>query len=210
MCTVLPFVLNAVHAKLLPPEQQTEATNKRSEIFLKSMNALRARRNHVKPITDVIEQVVTSTEPRQPLSDSGKLIALQPEYYLRVMQTLDFVISTGKLPTDSEELYSLNNPSPVTTCSDSSEVMGSTRAVKEVDFSQPLETMNQLPDLPEVIEGVSEGPPDHDLYDSICLTQDLSSRLGAQMADSRPSYPILRDIFGLCQDHDIDALLNMI
>jgi hypothetical protein len=208
MCTVLPFVLNAVHAKLLPPEQQTEATKTRSEVFLKSMNALRARRNHVNPITDVIEQVVTSTEPRQPLLDGEKLVALQPEYYLRVMQTLDFVVSTGKLPSDSEDLCSLNTPGPVTTRSDSSEAIDFA-AVNDIDSSM-MDPMTQLPDLPEVIEGASERPSDNSLYDSIWLTQDTSSGLGAQMADSRPSYPILRDIFGLCQDEDIDALLNMI
>ncbi|KAL2846463.1 fungal-specific transcription factor domain-containing protein [Aspergillus pseudoustus] len=41
-------------------------------------------------------------------------------------------------------------------------------------------------------------------------TTNTYIELGAQMADSRPENPFLRDIFGLCRDLDFEALLGMV
>ncbi|KAL3481302.1 fungal-specific transcription factor domain-containing protein [Aspergillus californicus] len=62
----------------------------------------------------------------------------------------------------------------------------------------------------EMLE-IAQGQTNDGLYEYFSTPEeDTGVGLGAQMADSRPSDPFLRDIFGLCQDQDIDTLLSMI
>ncbi|KFY96027.1 hypothetical protein V500_02589 [Pseudogymnoascus sp. VKM F-4518 (FW-2643)] len=98
MCIVLPFVLHAMPAKLVPDTKQSEESIKRTESFLQLTQSLQTRQNNIGTVTDVIEQIITFIQPHKPIEDLKQLISLQPAYYIRVLETLDLALATGRFP----------------------------------------------------------------------------------------------------------------
>ncbi|KAL2826241.1 fungal-specific transcription factor domain-containing protein [Aspergillus cavernicola] len=194
MCVVFPFVLDAVYLEGVPHADQSEASNKHNETFLESMRALRTRYNYVDPITNVVDKVLSLIKPCDAIPSWKQLIASRPGYYIALLRTVDLVLSTGRLPSGAPVAYTLGSESEVSVADPTT-----------IRFCSP-ELLQECSEVPDSALELS----DDSLYQSNYFPVESPLELGAQMVDSRPSDPFLRDIFGLCQDQDIETLLGMV
>lgn len=198
MCIVLPFVLHAMPAKLVPNTKQSEESIKRTESFLQLTQSLQTRQNYIGTVTDVIEQIITFIQPHKPIADLEQLISLQPAYYLRVLETLDLALATGRFPCrrlvtiaddslkntihlsqddvqDSSQLFDMVSKSP-----------NSLDTTLELDEHRSLDSSMELSDFGF---GESDWP-----------TPDSLFGIGEETINSRPWGPFLHDILSLSRD----------
>ncbi|KAL4747945.1 fungal-specific transcription factor domain-containing protein [Aspergillus terricola var. indicus] len=206
MCIVLPFVLHSMRVKLLPASKETPASRKRTESFLQLIRALQVRQNNVNPVTNVIEQVLTSIQPRKPMADWKQLISTQPDCYLKVLKTLDLALSTGRFPCNTTPL--MISGADQLDGSNSIEDFSRAGSEGQAEAFQPSEGIKANAEIP-----LGALYDDHGgIIQSRLLSEEDFLALGtdADMSGVQSGDPILRDVLGLCIDQDFEALFNLI
>lgn len=198
MCIVLPFVLHAMPVKLVPDTKQSEESIKRTESFLQLTQSVQARQNNIGTITDIIEQIITFIQPHKPIADLKQLISLQPTYYLRVLETLDLALATGRFPcrrlaTNADDSQMDNIQLPEGYVQDSSELFRKARKspntlglMVERDESGSLETSMEL--------------SEYGLCELDWPTSDSFFDIGAETINFPLQGPFLHDMLSLCRD----------